>query len=83
MLTHVFAIKSYKNLLAYSMGGHIDAIVGAFFEHNSMDVSFVIYNIFCLCELREYRIKKKTFKKWRVFTKAGRQIFFLIVARIK
>ncbi|PVD35256.1 hypothetical protein C0Q70_06537 [Pomacea canaliculata] len=38
MLTHVFAIKSYKNLLAYSMGGHIDAIVGAFFEHNSMDV---------------------------------------------
>ena len=42
MNTRVFALQPYENLAVHSMGGHTDAVVGAFFEHNSMDVSFVL-----------------------------------------
>ena len=38
--TRVFAVEPCVNLVVHSLGGHSDDIVGAFFEHNSMDVSF-------------------------------------------
>ncbi|KAK7097896.1 periodic tryptophan protein 2 homolog [Littorina saxatilis] len=34
----VFAVEPCVNLVIHSLGGHTDAVVGAFFEHNSMDV---------------------------------------------
>ena len=40
MNTRVFAVQPCENLVVHSMGGHTDAVVGAFFEHNCMDVSF-------------------------------------------
>ncbi|XP_076446560.1 periodic tryptophan protein 2 homolog [Babylonia areolata] len=38
MNTRVFAVTPCENLVVHSMGGHTDAVVGAFFEHNSMTV---------------------------------------------
>ncbi|KAL8606486.1 hypothetical protein ACOMHN_037717 [Nucella lapillus] len=38
MNTRVFAVEPYENLVVHSMGGHVDAVVCAFFEHNSMNV---------------------------------------------
>ena len=50
MNTRVFAVQPCENLVVHSMGGHTDAVVGAFFEHNCMDVSFATARfsfIFC------------------------------------
>ena len=50
MNTRVFAVQPCENLVVHSMGGHTDAVVGAFFEHNCMDVSFATAHfsfIFC------------------------------------
>ena len=41
MNTRVYAAQAYENFAVHSMGGHTDTVVGAFFEHNSMNVSFV------------------------------------------
>lgn len=39
MSTWVFGAKRWENLIYYSLGGHKDAVVGCFFEKNSLDVS--------------------------------------------
>ena len=39
MNTRVYGAEKFDNLIVYSMGGHRDAVVGAFFEDNSLDVS--------------------------------------------
>ena len=41
MNTRVYGAQKYKNLIIYSMGGHTDSIVNAFFEDKSLDVSFI------------------------------------------
>ena len=41
MNTRVYGAQHFRNLVVYSMSGHRDAIVGSFFEDNSLDVSFV------------------------------------------
>jgi periodic tryptophan protein 2 len=40
MNTRVYGSERYNNLIAYTIGGHADTIVGAFFEKNSLGVSF-------------------------------------------
>ncbi len=40
MNTRVYGAQKFKNLIIYSMGGHTNSIVGAFFDYNSLDVSF-------------------------------------------
>ena len=40
MNTRIFGAKHYSNLIVYSLGGHTDSIVNAFFERDSLDVSF-------------------------------------------
>lgn len=42
MNTRVYGAQKFKNLIVFSMGGHRDEIVNAFFEHNSLDVSFCL-----------------------------------------
>ncbi|CAG2197245.1 PWP2 [Mytilus edulis] len=38
MNTRVYGAQHFKNLVVYSMGGHRDAIVGSFFEADSLDL---------------------------------------------
>ena len=45
MNTRVYGAEHFTNLVVYSMGGHRDAIVGSFFESNSLDVSFCYLQI--------------------------------------
>ena len=40
MNTRVYGAQKFRNLIVYAMGGHADSIVNAFFDHNSLDVSF-------------------------------------------
>ena len=40
MNSRIYAAEKLKNLVIYSVGGHTDSIVNAFFEQNSLDVSF-------------------------------------------
>ena len=40
MNTRVYGAQKFKNLIIYSIGGHTDSIVNAFFEDQSLDVSF-------------------------------------------
>ena len=42
MNTRVYGAEKFENLIIYSMGGHRDAIVGCFFEEDSLDVSFCV-----------------------------------------
>lgn len=44
MNTRVFGAQRFSNLIVYSVGGHNDQIVGAYFEQNSLDVSFYHIN---------------------------------------
>ncbi|KAK3099531.1 hypothetical protein FSP39_005884 [Pinctada imbricata] len=44
MNTRVYGTQRYENLVVYSMGGHGDAIVGAFFEQSSLDLYSVSQN---------------------------------------
>lgn len=39
MNTRIYGTEPYNNLIVYSIGGHADAIVGAFFEKDSLNVS--------------------------------------------
>lgn len=39
MSTWVFGAERWANLIYYSLGGHKDALVGCFFEKDSLDVS--------------------------------------------
>lgn len=41
MTTKIYAIKKLKNLSVYTLGSHTDAVVGCFFEENSLNVSFI------------------------------------------
>ena len=41
MNTRIFGAERFANLIIYSVGGHNGPIVGAFFEHNSLDVSLL------------------------------------------
>jgi len=41
--THVYGAEKFENLIIYSMGGHLDVIVGSFFENDSLDVSLTDY----------------------------------------
>lgn len=41
MTTKIYAIKKFKNLSVYTLGSHTDAVVGCFFEENSLNVSFI------------------------------------------
>lgn len=38
MNTRVYGSEKYKNLIIYSLGGHTDSIINAFFEEDSLDV---------------------------------------------
>ena len=42
MNTRVYATQAYENLAVHSMAGHLDVVVGAFFENNSMNVSLTL-----------------------------------------
>ena len=44
MNTRVYGTQRYENLIVYSLGGHGDAVVGAFFEEDSLDVSYQCIN---------------------------------------
>lgn len=39
MNTRIYGTEPYNNLIVYSIGGHADAIVGAFFVKDSLNVS--------------------------------------------
>ena len=39
--TRVLAVHRLKNLSVYDLGGLRDSVVGAFFDYNSLDVSFI------------------------------------------
>ena len=43
MTTRVYGAARYSNLIIYSLGGHTDSIINAFFEDESLDVSFYFY----------------------------------------
>jgi hypothetical protein len=45
MNTRVYAAQRLANLVIYSLGGHTDLIVNAFFEKDSLDVSFLLSQI--------------------------------------
>jgi periodic tryptophan protein 2 len=50
MSSRVHATERFKNLICYVLGGHNEAIVGCFFEKNSLNVSLnkkenLIFNI--------------------------------------
>jgi periodic tryptophan protein 2 len=49
MNTRVYGAEKFTNLIIYSMGGHTDSIVNAFFEHDSLDVSFLAYIAYMQC----------------------------------
>ena len=40
MNTRVYGAQKYSNLVVYSLGGHSNQVVGAYFERDSLDVSF-------------------------------------------
>ncbi len=40
MNTRVYGAERFRNLIVYSLGGHTDSIVNAFFEHESLNVSY-------------------------------------------
>lgn len=42
--TKVYGVELYENFRPYLLGGHTDALVGCFFEANSMDVNTVSRN---------------------------------------
>lgn len=42
--TKVYGVDLYENFRPYLLGGHTDAIVGCFFEENSLDVNTVSKN---------------------------------------
>ena len=42
MNTRVYGARRFSNLIVFSMGGHNDEIVGAFFENKSLDVSLAL-----------------------------------------
>ncbi|KAK2188503.1 hypothetical protein NP493_130g01036 [Ridgeia piscesae] len=44
MNTRIFGAKHYSNLIVYSLGGHTDSIVNAFFERDSLDLYSVSRN---------------------------------------
>jgi periodic tryptophan protein 2 len=44
MHARVQAVRNFKNLVIYSLPSHKDAVIGAFFEHNSLDVYSVSRN---------------------------------------
>ena len=44
MNTRVYGAKKYSNLIIYSLGGHTDSIVNAFFENNSLDLYSISHN---------------------------------------
>ena len=39
MNTRVYGAQKFSNLVVYSLGGHINQVVGAYFERDSLDVS--------------------------------------------
>ncbi|KAL5012052.1 hypothetical protein ScPMuIL_010603 [Solemya velum] len=44
MNTRVYGAEHFTNLIVYSLGGHSDCIVGAFFETNSLDLYTISQN---------------------------------------
>lgn len=40
--SRVYAARHFSNLAVYSLPSHKDAVVGAFFELNSLDVSMEV-----------------------------------------
>lgn len=43
MNTRVYGTEPYNNLIVNSIGGHSGAIIGAFFEKDSLNVSFIYF----------------------------------------
>ncbi|XP_056011786.1 periodic tryptophan protein 2 homolog isoform X2 [Ostrea edulis] len=41
MNTRIYGTERYNNLIAYTIGGHADTIVGAFFEKDSLDLYII------------------------------------------
>ena len=41
MNTRMYGTQRFANLIVYSVGGHTHSVVGAFFEKDSLDVSFL------------------------------------------
>lgn len=46
MSTRVHATERFKNLICYVLGGHNEAIVGCFFEKNSLNVILFINKLY-------------------------------------
>lgn len=42
--TKIYGVDLYENFRPYLLGGHSDAVVGCFFEQNSLDVNTVSRN---------------------------------------
>lgn len=45
MNTRVYGTEPYNNLIVNSIGGHNGAIIGAFFEKDSLNVSFIYFTL--------------------------------------
>lgn len=56
MTTRVYGTEPYNNLIVNSIGGHNGAIVGAFFEKDSLNVSFTYFTSWYLWTLSFLRI---------------------------
>lgn len=48
MSTWVFGAERWTNLIYYPLSGHKDAIVGCFFEQNSLDVGIFFHISICV-----------------------------------
>ena len=44
MNTRIYGAQKFTNLVIYSLGGHSDQIVGAYFMPDSLDVSFTYFS---------------------------------------
>lgn len=56
MTTRVYGTEPYNNLIVNSIGGHNGAVVGAFFEKDSLDVSFTYFTSWYVWTLSFLRI---------------------------
>jgi hypothetical protein len=50
--TRVYGARHFSNLMIYSLHSHKDVVVGAFFEHDSLDVRPINHNLLELCNLK-------------------------------
>ena len=66
MNTRVHAVENLWNFGTYSVSGHVDAVVNAFFEINSLNVSFKLHDWF----------NQMSITQLSMFTNANYNLFF-------